>query len=145
MGEVLTATGFSKVYAFAHHEPGTTAEFVKLHTASGHALELTSEHLVHVAGGRNAYVPAKEVEVGDLLTVVDDGSSYEKNDAAATAQRSVVTHVELVTKEGLHTPYTREGSIVVNGVLASSYDDTPPLKIAGTEVVSGATVLHLAT
>merc|ERR1711959_461914 len=125
---VLTSHGFSPVYAFAHKDDEATSSFLKLSTASGHSIELSPEHRVFTHDERSntmAAVAAKEVRVGDLLLVNDD------------TRPSTVTAVRTVSKKGLHAPYTVQGSVVVNGVLASSYDDTPDIKV-------GNRVLHLA-
>lgn len=59
---------FWEVNAFAHSERHTAADFLQLRASSGHVLELTSEHLVYIAG-KASPVPAKDVKLGDSLFV----------------------------------------------------------------------------
>jgi hypothetical protein len=83
--------------------------FVRLGLSSGHALELSPKHFAIADGVARV---ATEVRPGAKMTVVHaDGSRAE----------AAVVSVELVYREGLFAPFTETGTIVVDGVVASSY------------------------
>lgn len=101
--KVLTGSNnYQPVYAFGHNKADEPAEFVKLHTAET-SLEMTGQHLVFLDGKSNP-VRADSVKVGDVLK----GSS-------------AVTKVSTIVREGIYAPFTAEGTVVVDGVVASSY------------------------
>ena len=124
-------------YTFAHL-PGDKAaqvEYVRLVLGSGEALELTHEHMVLASrDGQGAEaLMAGLVRVGDELTVVGKGSQP-------------VTAIGTVVKAGgAYAPFTRAGTIVVNGVVASSYSSAYyGLSLNGRTLVSAQTAAKLA-
>jgi hypothetical protein len=75
------------------------------------ALEISSDHLLFVQRESDLIsVPASTVEVGDSIVV-------------SMLDREVcqVERIESVTRVGAFAPFTVKGTIVVNGVVASSY------------------------
>ena len=136
VGDVVrsdAAGGFSTVYTFAHRK-GDTARAVgyrRILLESGHALELTAEHMVFV--GKQARMAAN-VRLGDELNVVN----------CAGTQR--VTQITTVYKiGGTFAPFTRSGSIVVNGVVASTYSgDYYSATLDGAEIASAQAVAKIA-
>ena len=106
-------TGISKqehspVYAFGHHSKNAKATFYQITTTKdGSPLEMTGEHLVFVQGKVNP-VRADSVQIGDIL-LGNSGSG------------AAVSAVSMVEKKGLYAPLTASGSLLVNGVVASSY------------------------
>ena len=139
IGDVIRTgvSQYSEIYAFAHKDSVETGDYLQLRTASERVLEITVDHHVHRTApyGTKEVVPARDVRVGDTLWVVE-------SEALAP---SVVVGIRTVSKVGVHAPYTREGNIVVNGILASSYDETPHVVIGGYTLLSGSAMLHLAT
>jgi len=128
---------FTTVYTFAHKKGDVSKAtiFRRLMLESGHALELTPEHMVFVGhGDKKQAKSASNVRLGDLLTVVD----------RAGVQR--VTDISTVTKVGgIFAPFTRSGSLVVNGVVASSYaHDYYSVTLDGVEIVSAQRVAEIA-
>lgn len=103
---VLTGSGkYSKVYTFGHLQKKTEATFLQIETAN-QTLEMTGEHLVYLSDKSNP-VRADSVKIGDTL----------RGDAAPAK----VTSIGSVTREGLYAPLTLEGSLVVDGIVASGY------------------------
>lgn len=107
---ILVGTGtYEPVYMFGHRDPFKQSEFVQIYTTavkSSRPLEMSPEHMVFLANQRDP-IPAGAVKEGDLLRTV--GSAV------------AVTKVKRTVKQGLYTPLTQDGSIVVNGVIASQY------------------------
>lgn len=107
---VWNGESFSPVYAFGHYSPNTKGEFLQIHhtqsSGKSRPLEITGEHLVYLHG-QSYPVRADDVSVGDSLQGPD--SSLK------------VTKINKVEKIGLYTPLTPEGTVVVDGVKASSY------------------------
>lgn len=102
----LTGAGtYSPVYSFGHYLKDTPSEFLQLQTAD-QTLEMTGEHLVFLSDKVNP-VRADSVRVGDTL----------QGQAAPTK----VTKIGSVVRDGLYAPLTVEGSLVVDGIVASSY------------------------
>lgn len=114
---VLTGkNSFEQVYSFGHRHEDLSAEFYQIHTEqSKKPLEMTANHLLFVD---NQAVRADSVKVGDQLT-------------KATGESVKVTKISTTTKAGLYMPLTADGTIAVEGLVASSYvsikDDAPTL------------------
>lgn len=117
---------FSPVLMFLHRDPHVSRAFLRLTTASGTTLTLTPSHLIFLleAGLAPAATPtvrdalqqggvvlAGRVEAGDFLLVAGKGSvKLEK-----------VVGVSYHMDGGVFAPLTAEGTLVVDGVVASCY------------------------
>lgn len=106
---------YSSVRYWLHAQPSVSMKFYNLRTESGHRLAITSEHLIYETdcqgnGGRAIY--AKNVQVGRCLYVNENGDLKETR-VVEKAQEQ---------KNGIYSPITTTGSIVVNDVLASCYN-----------------------
>ena len=122
--EVLTVdsagkAAYSPIFLWGHRTANAEGEFYKLSTAAGNSLVLTAGHYLYVSNSSDApiasatTVSAGLAKVGEYVWVID-GSS-------ATATASRITAIEKVVDTGLYTPITLAGTIVVDGVYASSY------------------------
>jgi len=111
---VDVATGltfFTKVLGDWHNEYGhaqQNVEFIKFVHASG-SLTMTDSHFVAIDGGR--FVPAMDVMLGDKL-VIQTGQHLSNSEVVA---------IEKVVKHGPYAPFTWNGQLLVDGVLASAY------------------------
>lgn len=117
---------FSPVLMFLHRDPRVSRSFLRLTTASGTTLTLTSSHLIFLLEGglapsatptvedalqHGGVVLAGRLESGDFLLVAGEGGvRLEK-------LVSVSHHVGA----GVFAPLTAEGTVVVDGVVASCY------------------------
>jgi Hint module len=112
------ADSFSDVFMFTHRNAVSVNEFVKLTTSEGASVTLTAGHYLHVEQ-KNSLVAAVDVMVGDSLVL-----------AFAKDAASVVVTKESVSGLGLYNPQTVDGSIVVDGFLASAYTTAVHPKVA---------------
>ncbi len=104
--KVLVQSGkYEPIYSFAHHAQDVTNQYIKLETSDS-SLEVSKDHLVFVEGGRS--VPASSIKVGDKLQL-------------AHGELSSVVTISLSTKQGAYAPFTASGTVVVDGVTASSF------------------------
>eukprot|EP00541_Cyclophora_tenuis_P009871 CAMPEP_0116565258 /NCGR_PEP_ID=MMETSP0397-20121206/13798_1 /TAXON_ID=216820 /ORGANISM="Cyclophora tenuis, Strain ECT3854" /LENGTH=210 /DNA_ID=CAMNT_0004092011 /DNA_START=177 /DNA_END=806 /DNA_ORIENTATION=+ len=114
-------TQFSTVYSFGHINPTREATFLQLHLSDGHGvIELSEDHMVFVEDNRA--VPAS--------WLVKNRNSTALRMASGELVR--VEQVRTVERRGVFAPFTTSGTIVVNGVLASSYvafQQSPTLKV----------------
>ncbi len=93
--------GFSRVHGFYHMERDTEADYLAIETdRTKEPLEISPNHFIFING---VAVTAANVKVGDRL-----GDAY-------------VTDVTPVKRYGIYAPATYSGTIMVNGVLASTY------------------------
>jgi hypothetical protein len=101
---------YQPVFAFGHHSKTKAATFYQISTnIDGESpLEMTGDHLLFVGDKENP-IRVDSLRVGDLL-IRDGYSDY-----------AVVSGIKKAKKTGLYAPLTPEGTIVVNGVVASSY------------------------
>jgi len=124
--QVKTMYGtYETVHSFGHHHKTLRAEYLQIHTDSGFPpLELSKDHMVMVEGRQHPFVPASSLRIGDSLVLVSE----------TTAAR--VKDVKTVVRHGMYAPFTSSGTIVVNGVVASSYvsfQDSEVLRIGEME------------
>lgn len=96
---------FSPVFMFTHRLRHTQHHFVHITAASGATIALTPSHYLVVNGALRA---ASAVVIGDTLTLADGTSS-------------AVVSINMEKGVGLYNPQTIEGSIIVDGILASTY------------------------
>ena len=113
---VLTATSnnnfqFEPIYAFGHRNEKKKIEFLAIYMAdSSVPLEVSDQHMIFLddtVSDIGHPVEAGSIRVGDVLR----GDSMARK----------VTKILKVQKEGIYAPLTRSGTLVVNGVVASSY------------------------
>lgn len=139
----VSGTEFSEVFLWTHRDAGYHGDsFVRLTLAEGSVLTATIGHVVPVCrkaqkdcGRENVQI--EEIEIGDGMWVVQDG-------------REMVAEVvksELTEDDGLFNPQTMHGDIVVDGVVATCYTRTIPIRVAHsalTPVRALYEVLHRA-
>ena len=117
--EVLTmnANGqllYSPVIAFLDRVHSAMFEYIEIETENKHRLQLTSSHLTFT-NESNKPLYASGVQIGDyMFTAVDFNDSVEL---------SKVTQVDTVSAVGKYAPLTAEGTVIVDGILASCYAD----------------------
>lgn len=113
---------YSEVLTFLDRDPGTWRLFYSLHTQAGARLTLTAAHLVFVSegncsegavAGRGALrtVYASDARPGQCVLVAEGGK----------ARLSQITQVGVRKGRGAFAPLTQQGTLVVDGVLASCY------------------------
>eukprot|EP00541_Cyclophora_tenuis_P016416 CAMPEP_0116559890 /NCGR_PEP_ID=MMETSP0397-20121206/10664_1 /TAXON_ID=216820 /ORGANISM="Cyclophora tenuis, Strain ECT3854" /LENGTH=578 /DNA_ID=CAMNT_0004085743 /DNA_START=41 /DNA_END=1777 /DNA_ORIENTATION=- len=124
IGDRVLAAGdnYEAVYSFGHYHESMEGEFLQLFTDSTKSpLEVTEDHMVFVQGDRA--IPASAVNAGDKLVL-------------ANGELTTVNDVKSVVREGAYAPFTKSGTITVNGVKASSFvafQGEEYMKIAGIE------------
>jgi len=100
---------FSRFVGYSHANADTLAKFVEVHTSSQKLIKLTEKHLIaKVFGGNTDMVFASELKVGDV--VLTDGEHTE-----------TVVRLSESLEQGVYSPLTEQGTVVVNGVVASCY------------------------
>jgi len=135
--KVLTASGEHKtMYSMDHFHRTKETVFLRLHTnlETERPLELTKNHMVFVETAKNHPVPAASINVGDKIWSADDGLKE-------------VVKIETVVRNGLYNPLTMDGTIVVDGIVAStytSYTGSSHVKIAEKNVMSFHELMDMA-
>jgi Hint module len=106
--KVLTGNQkYETVYGFGHFHATKVARFLQIYTENNRVpLEMTEEHMVFVAGKKNP-VRAGSIQVGDVLQSGFGSSQVKKTSS--------------IKREGLYAPLTPDGTIIVDGIKASSY------------------------
>ena len=113
--KILTRGGWQPIYAFGHQDKSHWATFIQISTAEEtlHGpLEVTPEHMVYVSNKRTP-VRADSIQVGETLLTFQ--TAGEKPVA------TLVTKISKIDRPGLYAPLTRDGTILVNGVVVSNY------------------------
>ncbi|CAB9528541.1 HintC [Seminavis robusta] len=131
---------FQPIYAMAHVQKDAIMEYLEIETMDDHAstskLEISGDHLLFVQGKENP-VAAKSLVVGDALirvpemimmkqdtTTIPTTSHHTVQNTTltrATTTTARVTNIETVYRQGMYAPITPDGTIVVNGILTSTY------------------------
>jgi hypothetical protein len=123
--EVLTEHGYSRIYAFGHDDITIKqASYIQISTAANTTLLISPEHILPLDGQMDF---AKKAVVGMQVTL-------------ANGKRTTVTSLRVVERNGAHAPFTLDGTIVVDGILASSFSFTPSLTLGGVTVLTGHSV-----
>ncbi|CAL8319888.1 unnamed protein product [Merluccius merluccius] len=117
----LSETGhvvFSQVLLFLHREQQSRSTFLALQTEDGNRLVLTPQHLVFLAsrhdlrrGGYEARF-ASRAQRGDFVLI---------HGAGGRVRPSRIVSVSVEEGVGVYSPLTQDGTLFVDGVLASSY------------------------
>ncbi|XP_052866332.1 protein hedgehog, partial [Anopheles cruzii] len=122
-------TVFSEVLMFMDRDTHQRREFVTIEADGGARLKVTPAHLVMVWRKELAetrFVFAERIREGDHILV--HGAS-----ATGTLEPRRVLRISAVLAEGVYAPLTREGTIVVDEVVASCY-----------ALIDSQTVAHLS-
>lgn len=115
----LDTTGrftYSEVILFLDRNPEQRREFLHLRTASGRTLTVTPSHLLLVVSNtsdtyRLQAVFADRVRPGDRILIHN----------RLEPEIDIVISTEAILKQGVYAPLTAEGTIVVDGIVASCY------------------------
>jgi hedgehog protein len=107
---------YSEVILFLDRNPEQRREFLHLRTASGRNLTVTPSHLLMVASNssdtyRVQAVFADRVRPGDRILIHN----------RLEPEIDIVISTEAILKQGVYAPLTTEGTIVVDGFVASCY------------------------
>jgi desert hedgehog protein len=112
--------GYEEVYLNTHKDSVSATPYVELALASGRSLMLSPRHFIPVAAGpASAWTDhvakgANEIAVGDIVwSRADDGRMVPDEVAAVRTTVAV----------GAYNPLTMNGTIVVDGVVASAHSD----------------------
>ena len=111
--------GFEDVYLLTHKDAAVTQTYVRLTLDSGRSLVLSPRHFIPTVGTSASWddrliLGADEVRPGaEIWYLGDDGQM--RTGLVATATREAAT--------GAFNPLTMQGSIVVDGVVASAHSD----------------------
>jgi len=133
---VLTASGqYQQIYTINHMHGSKPTKYVQIQSTleDEEPLELTGMHMVFVEHSK-VPIPAAKVKIGD--SVRTKKGEFHK-----------VTKVTTVTRNGLYSPQTTDGTIVVNGVIASTYCSflgSEYIEFGGYQFMSTQSFLHLA-
>jgi len=128
---VLTASGFSKIFAFMDHKNDAQVEVLSILTATGKEVSLTANHIIFAHMDQQP-VLAGSIAVGDLLWQ----GTWEGAQAVDMMPTAVV-QVSRRPSRGMHAPLTEEGSMLVNGMLASSYASVETLRWGSWPLLTG--------
>ncbi|XP_015439391.1 PREDICTED: sonic hedgehog protein A [Dufourea novaeangliae] len=107
---------YSEVIAFLDRSLTERRQFVRLTTESGRVLTLTPAHLLPVEGRSSMF--AGRVQSGDRILVRDP---TDENEVNHRLRWDKVVDSRLVLEEGIYAPLTREGTLLVDDVVASCY------------------------
>merc|ERR1719309_1532478 len=87
--------------------------YLTIHTEDGNKVSLSGTHVMFVNNYED--VMAENVNIGDMV-IIKDGNNVTK---------SRVVKIEAEEQEGAYVPLTEQGTLLVDGVLASSYTNVP--------------------
>ena len=108
---------FFQFLGWLDRDPNAQENFLRISTNSS-SIVLTGSHLIFrssVAEGAPESIYADQIEKGDKL-IRWNGLEMTKEEVVA---------VEVTSERGFWTPLTREGTLLVDGLLASSYASFP--------------------
>ncbi|MCP9261304.1 Nematode cuticle collagen domain protein [Dirofilaria immitis] len=109
---------YERIEMFYHREPETRAKFVTLETESGRNLKLTELHLLPLGDCKQMREMASKSKFAYKARVGDCVFTMTANHKL---QVDRIVKIGRQYLKGIYSPMTVEGSIVVNGVLASCF------------------------
>ena len=103
---------FSPVYMFGHRNPNRSSTYLEIRTPEGNIF-ISEKHLIFKEDNSGAIkaVLAEEINPGDKIF----------RTGPSTLASSIVNEVRKVECQGVYAPFTVNGTIVVDGTLASCY------------------------
>ncbi|CAG0903494.1 unnamed protein product [Darwinula stevensoni] len=112
---------YSRVVMFFDRRPKEIAEYFSFTTLTNHTIHISASHLIYTKEGSHDPLATKyawEVEEKEYLSVKEvDGNRRWKE--------SPVVLIGSHLQQGAYVPITEDGSIVVDGILASCYASFP--------------------
>jgi len=124
---------FSDVYLWGHKDAESVATFYTLTTASGKTIQLSKEHYVYVSETSSGSITDAVPLTPGFLKVGQGLWTYEGEMTC-----SPIVSIELSEEKGLYAPFTLNGTVIVNGVYASSYAVPMPAVLNTASIVSAA-------
>jgi len=118
------AVFFTEYYTDGHTDPEKTINMLKFTTASGKVLKISRDHLIFTADAPEGKL-AGQVRVGEQLIGLQTGQITQDE----------VQGIEPIQEKGFAHPLTTSGSLLVNGLLASSYS-MPPSHVMDTHLLN---------
>ena len=103
---------YTPIIAFLDRAPSDTTKYIVIETENNHKLHLSFAHLMFTNDSSKP-VYASDIEPGKYIFTLGDQEN--------SLQLSKVTHVDTTSAVGKYAPLTEEGTIFVDGVLASCY------------------------
>lgn len=104
---------YEDVFFIAHSDSDVTTNYLKIHTESGAEILISPNHCIPI-GSINHLKPASEIAIENKVFSV-------KGHNVVSDRVTSITNVKL---PGAYCPYTLNGTIVVNNVVASCYSNT---------------------
>mmetsp|Transcript_27104 Transcript_27104/g.45180 ORF Transcript_27104/g.45180 Transcript_27104/m.45180 type:complete len:551 (+) Transcript_27104:90-1742(+) len=100
---------FEPVYSFGHKNPSYKYNFLEIATSDSNStpLVISPDHMI--ATPNDGFVPAVHLEVGEFVLGGADGSKVQ------------ILAIKDVKAQGAFAPFTPSGTLIVNGILASSF------------------------
>jgi hedgehog protein len=136
------SVGFSPVYGWAHNDSNVEASFLQLHTDSQRTITLSKDHLILIRRSKGGstrqhhhlfhkhdgtefeFVQAGDVQEGDEVVQVHAFAGAAGVAAVEQFQPARVTGRTILQSKGIYAPLTMEGTVVVDGTVASCYAAT---------------------
>lgn len=140
---------FQDIFMFSHQELHTEALFVDIATASGTKIKASPDHYIWVqsdlpgsrtfSGVQMKLMKARDIHVGHTLLLAPSTFSS----ANANLTKDTVLETTRNIHQGLFNPHTASGTIVVDGLLASTFTSTiPPSTMVHALVTSPAWAIY---
>ncbi|KAK6186132.1 hypothetical protein SNE40_008229 [Patella caerulea] len=116
--------GYSEVWCMAHEDADKETEFLELRTPN-REIHISPRHFIAVKKDdvELDMVMANKIKIGDFLVVCDVNVDA---DSEGTITNEPVVSIETIQGKGIYNPFTKEGTLLVNGILASCYAEVKP-------------------
>ena len=115
--DVLTGSGtFSPILGWLDKQQGLETEFLKIDTNLTSSISLTSSHVIFTWTDEEQRVTEKYSEHIKLKDIIIHEESGQKGE---------VIRISKFSSQGYYSPLTLEGTVVVDGFLASCYASYP--------------------
>jgi len=106
---------FSEVYFNPHRDEAGVGKYVNVTTASTELMLSPKHHIFVVTDDVTYSIPAEQMKIGDQVLILKPGDNK--------LTQEMVTGLSVTSEVGVYSPITMSGTIIVNGMFASCYND----------------------
>ena len=107
---------YSEFLGHLHFDSSKVTEYLEIES-SDNMIRVSDNHLIYVSvDGQSRFDYARKIKIGHYILTVNENGVFDQ---------SIVKSISRINAVSLYAPLTSEGTIIVDGVVASCYANVP--------------------